>query len=151
RYHRIIIMCDADVDGSHIETLLLTFFFRYAKKLIEHGHIYIAMPPLFKVSYKKDNHYLFSEAELRKVLDDYKNQGVEADKIKVQRYKGLGEMNPEQLWETTMDPANRKIKKIEIADAIEAEKSFSTLMGEEVLPRKQWIIQNAKNVGFLDI
>ncbi|NMC05183.1 MAG: DNA topoisomerase (ATP-hydrolyzing) subunit B [Candidatus Lokiarchaeota archaeon] len=151
RYHRIIIMCDADVDGSHIETLLLTFFFRYAKKLIENGNIYIAMPPLFKVSYKKDSHYLFSEAELRKVLDDYKAQNIEADKIKVQRYKGLGEMNPEQLWETTMDPANRKIKKITIAEAREAEESFSILMGEEVLPRKQWIIRNAKNVGFLDI
>ncbi len=151
RYHRIIIMCDADVDGSHIETLLLTFFFRYARKLIENGHIYIAMPPLFKVSYKKDNQYLFSEVDLRKVLDGYKAQGVEADKVKVQRYKGLGEMNPEQLWETTMDPANRKIKKISIVEAREADESFSILMGEEVLPRKQWIIRNAKNVGFLDI
>ncbi|MBN2149876.1 MAG: DNA topoisomerase (ATP-hydrolyzing) subunit B [Candidatus Lokiarchaeota archaeon] len=151
RYHRVIIMCDADVDGSHIETLLLTFFFRYAKRLIEHGHIYIAMPPLFKISHKKDSQYLFSESELRKVLDEYKAQGVEPDKIKVQRYKGLGEMNPEQLWETTMDPASRKIKKVEIAEAREAEESFSILMGEEVLPRKQWIIRNAKNVGFLDI
>nr|MDO8088197.1 DNA topoisomerase (ATP-hydrolyzing) subunit B [Candidatus Sigynarchaeum springense] len=151
RYHRIIIMCDADVDGSHIETLLLTFFFRYAKKLITQGHVYIAMPPLFKVTYKKDNHYLFSEAELRKVLGDYKAQGIEADKIKVQRYKGLGEMNPEQLWETTMDPANRKLKRVGITIDRDAGESFSILMGEEVLPRKQWIIRNAKNVGFLDI
>src|SRR5271157_158080 len=151
RYHRIIIMCDADVDGSHITTLLLTFFYRYMRKLIENGHIYIAMPPLFKISYKKDNKYVYSDESLKKNLDDYKNQGIESDKIKIQRYKGLGEMNPEQLWETTMDPTVRMIKKVEIKEAQEADQMFSILMGEDVLPRKQWIISNAKNVGFLDI
>nr|MDO8113490.1 DNA topoisomerase (ATP-hydrolyzing) subunit B [Candidatus Sigynarchaeota archaeon] len=151
RYHRIIIMCDADVDGSHIETLLLTFFYRYMRTLIQNGNIFVAMPPLFKISYKKDNQYVYSEIDLKKALEAYKNQGVESDKIKIQRYKGLGEMNPEQLWETTMDPVNRMIKKVEITDGAEADQMFSKLMGEDVLPRKQWIIQNAKNVGFLDV
>lgn len=151
RYHRIIIMCDADVDGSHITTLLLTFFYRYMRKVIENGYVYIAMPPLFKISYKKDSKYLYTDESLKKSLEDYKNQGVESDKIKIQRYKGLGEMNPEQLWETTMNPSVRMIKKVEITEAQEAEQMFSILMGEDVLPRKQWIITNAKNVGFLDI
>jgi DNA gyrase subunit B len=121
------------------------------RKLIENGHIYIAMPPLFKVAYKKDNKYCYTEESLKKYMAEYKSQGVESDKIKIQRYKGLGEMNPEQLWETTMDPSVRMIKKVEIKEAQEADQMFSILMGEDVLPRKQWIIANAKNVGFLDI
>ncbi len=151
RYHQIIIMCDADVDGAHIETLLLTFFFRYMRKLIEQGHIYIAMPPLYKLSYKKDNNYFYSDADLKAKMDVYKQQSIESDKLKIQRYKGLGEMNPQQLWETTMDPSTRMIKKVTIKDAYEADHIFSILMGEEVQPRKQFIIENAKNVKFLDV
>nr|MDO8115880.1 toprim domain-containing protein [Candidatus Sigynarchaeota archaeon] len=151
RYHQIIIMCDADVDGAHIETLLLTFFFRYMRGLLEKGHVYIAMPPLYKLAYKKDNFYLYSDAELKNKMDTFKEQGVDGDKLKIQRYKGLGEMNPEQLWETTMDPSTRMIKKVTIKDAYEADHYFSILMGEEVQPRKQFIIENAKNVKFLDI
>jgi DNA gyrase subunit B len=151
RYHRIIIMTDADVDGAHIETLLLTFFFRYMRRIIEDGHVFVAMPPLYKVSYKKDSEYLYSDDELRMKMDALIAEGVSQEKAKVQRYKGLGEMNPDQLWETTMDPKFRKIKKVTIADAADADRLFSVLMGEDVQPRKQWIIENARNVGFLDI
>jgi DNA gyrase subunit B len=151
RYHRIIIMTDADVDGAHIETLLLTFFFRYMRRIIEDGHVFVAMPPLYKVSYKKDSQYIYSDDELRMKMDALAAEGVSNDKVKVQRYKGLGEMNPDQLWETTMDPKFRKIKKVTIADAVDADHLFSILMGEEVQPRKQWIIENARNVGFLDV
>ncbi|MHA1794379.1 MAG: DNA topoisomerase (ATP-hydrolyzing) subunit B [Promethearchaeota archaeon] len=151
RYHKIIIMCDADIDGAHIATLLLTFFFRYMKGLIERGYVYVAVPPLFKVSYKKREKYVYSEDELKTYLDELKKEGIPVDKIKTQRYKGLGEMNPQQLWETTMNPATRKLKKITIKDALGADNIFSILMGDEVTPRKQFIIQHAKNVTFVDV
>ena len=136
RYGKVIIMADADVDGSHIRTLLLTFFFRFMRPLIEEGHVYIAQPPLFKVAKGKKVYYAFSE-----------NGG----KAEVQRYKGLGEMNPEQLWETTMDPATRTMIKVTMQDAVKADEVFTILMGDKVAPRKEFIEQNAKYVSNLDI
>ncbi len=146
RYHKIIIMTDSDVDGSHISILLLTFFFRYMRELIEKGHVYIALPPLYRLKKGKQSIYVQDDAEKDKVLNDIGKQGVV-----IQRYKGLGEMNPEQLWETTMDPEVRFLKKVTIDDAIEAEKAFSDLMGEDVEPRKKYIQENAVNVVNLDI
>lgn len=140
RYHKIIIMADADVDGSHISTLLLTFFFRYMPQLIENGYVYIAMPPLYKIKYAKKEYFVFSDEERDKVL---KNIGVESGKADVQRYKGLGEMEWKELKETTMDPANRKMKRVQLTDAVEADHIFSTLMGEEVEPRRRFIEENA--------
>ena len=143
RYHKIIIMADADVDGAHIATLLMTFFFRYMPQLVEAGHIYIAMPPLYRVEYKKDRRFVFSDEERDATISEFVSQGATNDKIEVQRYKGLGEMEWKELKETTMDPANRKMKQVSIADAIEADKIFTTLMGEEVDPRRKFIEENA--------
>ena len=142
RYHRIIIMTDADVYGEHIETLILTFFFRHMPEVIRAGHLYIAMPPLFKISAGKDAKYAFTEEE-REVAVKAMSGG--RTNISIQRYKGLGEMNPEQLWETTMNPANRMLKQVNIADAEEADATFTMLMGDEVPPRKHFIQSNAKH------
>ncbi|EED30275.1 DNA topoisomerase (ATP-hydrolyzing) subunit B [Borreliella garinii] len=149
RYHKVIIMADADVDGSHIRTLLLAFFFRYMRDLIENGYIYIAMPPLYKIKYDNRIYYCYDEKEKEKFLDSIETKN--RNNISLQRYKGLGEMNPTQLWETTMDPARRKMRLINIDDAIEAEKIFVTLMGDLVEPRKEFIEQNALNVINLDV
>ena len=148
RYNRIILMTDADVDGAHIRTLLLTFFYRYMKELIEDGHVYIAQPPLFKVSKGKKEIYTYSDAELEKVLQEIGGKDNSTD---IQRYKGLGEMNANQLWETTMDPENRILLKVNIDDAMLADEIFTILMGEKVEPRREFIEQNAKNVVNLDI
>ena len=144
RYHKIIIMTDADVDGSHIRTLLLTFFYRYMQPLVERGHIFIAQPPLYKIQKGKIVKYAYSDDEKKRILD-------ELGEASVQRYKGLGEMNPRQLWETTMNPETRTIIKVDVEDAIEADKIFSILMGEDVEPRKRFIIEHAKEVINLDI
>ena len=146
RYDRIIIMTDADVDGAHIRTLLLTFLYRYMKPLIEHGHVYIAQPPLYQIRKGKKHWYTYSDDELSKKLDE-----VGRDGVTVQRYKGLGEMNPEQLWETTMDPEGRTMLRVEMEDAEEADELFTILMGDKVEPRRQFIEENAKLVRNLDI
>ena len=149
RYHKIIIMADADVDGSHIRTLLLTFFFRYMPQLIENGYVYLAMPPLFKVQHgKKEPIYCYSDAERDAALATF-DEEIRA-KVDVQRYKGLGEMDGKQLWETTMDPSHRKMRVVTIPDAIEADKIFSVCMGEEVEPRRQFIESNSSYAN-LDI
>ena len=140
RYHKIIIMADADVDGSHIRTLLLTFFFRYMPQIIEDGYVYLAMPPLYKVSWNKKEWYVYDDNEKAKVL---KQLGDNAAKASVQRYKGLGEMDGTQLWETTMDPARRKMKRVTIPDVVAADKMFSVCMGEAVEPRRKFIEENA--------
>ena len=149
RYGKIIIMADADVDGSHIRTLLLTFFFRFMRPLIENGHICIAQPPLFKVSRGKQVRYAFSDEELDKCIQELAPDGN--GKCDVQRYKGLGEMDPEQLWETTMNPANRTMLRVSMEDAVKADEIFTILMGDKVAPRKEFIEQNAKYVKNLDI
>lgn len=154
RYHRIIIMCDADSDGNHIKTLLLTLFFRYFKLIIEKGYLYIAKPPLYKIQSGKRIEYAYMEDDKTEVVSDFakQNKGKQKDlKIDIQRYKGLGEMNPDVLWETTMNPENRLLLKVEIEDAREAERIFDVLMGEEVLPRKKFIQTYAKKVKNLDI
>jgi DNA gyrase subunit B len=143
RYHKVVIMCDADVDGSHIVTLILTFFFRYMRPLIENGHIYIASPPLYQVKKGKQFRYCWSEEERKEAVDFYA-QGKETSSVKVQRYKGLGEMNAEQLWDTTMDPTTRILKKVTVDDAINADHIFSVLMGDEVPPRRAFIESHAK-------
>jgi DNA gyrase subunit B len=148
RYHKIIIMADADVDGSHIRTLLLTFFYRYMTELVERGHVYLAMPPLYKISYERKNFYAYDDAEKDRLLA---GSGRDPEKVSIQRYKGLGEMNPDQLWETTMDPDRRNITQIHLEDAVEAERIFSTLMGENVAPRRAFIEENALLVSNLDV
>ncbi len=147
RYHRIVIMTDADVDGQHITTLLLTFFYRHLKPLVEEGYLYIAMPPLYKIQSGKDICYAYDDDDKDKIMTDpkYKN-----NKISLQRYKGLGEMNPQQLWETTMDPEHRLFKQIAVEDAQKADEVFTMLMGNEVLPRKRFIQTNAKKAN-LDV
>ena len=143
RYHKIVIMCDADVDGSHITTLILTFFFRYMKELIEFGYVYIAAPPLYQVKKGKEAEYCWTEAQRENAIQRLKGAGKE-DSVHVQRYKGLGEMNAEQLWETTLNPATRTMKKVTIDNAAEADHIFSMLMGDEVAPRREFIEKNAK-------
>ncbi|HZK33394.1 MAG TPA: DNA topoisomerase (ATP-hydrolyzing) subunit B [Tissierellaceae bacterium] len=147
RYGKIIIMTDADVDGAHIRTLLLTFFFRYMRKLIEEGHVFIAQPPLYRVYRGKKEHYVYSDKELEKTLsDEFDNKNYN-----IQRYKGLGEMNPEQLWETTMNPESRILLKVNIDDAVVADEIFTTLMGDKVQPRREFIEENAKFARNIDI
>jgi DNA gyrase subunit B len=147
RYHKAIIMTDADVDGAHIRCLILTFFYRYMREMIEAGYIYIAQPPLFKLSHGKSNEYAYSDAELQSQL----GQLSASTKYSIQRYKGLGEMNPEQLWDTTMDPAHRTLLQVNLDDALAAEEAFSNLMGDQVEPRKEFIQRHARDVRFLDI
>jgi len=149
RYNKVIIMTDADVDGSHIRTLILTFFFRYLPKLVEEGHIYIAQPPLYKVTYKKQEYYAYDDEELEILSKRFSKDGT--TKIDIQRYKGLGEMNPEQLWGTTMNPETRTLLKISIEEAAAADRTFSILMGGDVEPRRQFIQRNAKYVKNLDV
>jgi DNA gyrase subunit B (EC 5.99.1.3) len=146
RYHHIVIMTDADVDGAHIRTLLLTFFYRYMPKVIEAGYVYIAQPPLFRVSKGKEEKWLYKEDEMKKVAAAMGDKGVS-----VQRYKGLGEMNAQQLWDTTMSPANRIFLQVTIEDAMDANEIFKTLMGKDVEIRKDFIIRHAKEVTNLDI
>jgi DNA gyrase subunit B len=146
RYHKLIIMTDADVDGAHITTLLLTFFYRYMRPLIDEGYVYIAQPPLYKVGKGKQHEYVYSDAELEQKLTD-----IGRDNINIQRYKGLGEMNPSQLWETTMDPETRTLKKVTIDDAVAADRIFTILMGDLVEPRREFIQTHAKEVTNLDI
>ncbi|MBF7081367.1 DNA topoisomerase (ATP-hydrolyzing) subunit B [Desulfallas sp. Bu1-1] len=146
RYHKVIIMTDADVDGAHIRTLLLTFFYRYMRQLIENGYVYIAQPPLYRVRKGKNDYYVFSDHELEQLLNR-----IGREKISIQRYKGLGEMNPEQLWETTMNFDSRTILQVKLEDAIEANHIFSMLMGDKVEPRREFIQENARAVRNLDV
>ncbi|WP_124222999.1 DNA topoisomerase (ATP-hydrolyzing) subunit B [Aquisalibacillus elongatus] len=147
RYHKIVIMTDADVDGAHIRTLLLTFFYRYMRPLIEHGYVYIAQPPLYQIKQNKNLNYVYTDQELDKLLAEL----PKTPKPNIQRYKGLGEMNPEQLWETTMNPEARTLLQVNLEDAMEADEIFEILMGDQVEPRRDFIEQNAKYVQNLDI
>ncbi|MEP0822464.1 MAG: DNA topoisomerase IV subunit B, partial [Ignavibacterium sp.] len=171
RYGKIILMCDADVDGSHIRTLLLTLFFRHMKPLIELGHVYIAQPPLYKVKKGKQEHYAYDEEEREEIVKrlkaekrsakgqqtediaavDEEGAVVRTDGIVISRFKGLGEMNPEQLWATTMNPETRTILQVTIENAADADRTFSILMGDEVEPRREFIEKNAKYVRNLDV
>ncbi len=149
RYHRIIIMTDADVDGSHIRTLLLTFFYRQMYEIVDKGHIYIALPPLYKITKGKEFFYASDEKEKDKAIKSLSKSGTRG--LEVQRYKGLGEMNPEQLWTTTMDPQNRRMMRVDIKDVQDANESFEVLMGDDVEPRREFIDKNALTVKELDI
>lgn len=150
RYHKVIIMTDADVDGAHIRTLLLTFLFRYMKELVELGHIYIAQPPLYKIKAGKEESYVYDDFEKDQLLNRYSKNG-NSGKVELQRYKGLGEMNPDQLWDTTMNPEKRTLLQVTLENAAEADHIFSTLMGDKVEPRRAFIAKNAKEVRNLDI
>jgi DNA gyrase subunit B len=143
RYHKVVIMTDADVDGSHIRTLILTFFFRYMRDLIEQGYVYIALPPLYLLKKGREERYCWNEEE-RDVIIKELSKGGNEDSVGIQRYKGLGEMNPEQLWSTTMDPVRRTLKQVNVESAAEADHLFSMLMGDEVAPRREFIEKNAK-------
>ncbi|HLM83743.1 MAG TPA: toprim domain-containing protein, partial [Candidatus Bathyarchaeia archaeon] len=177
RYHRVIIMTDADVDGSHIRTLLLTFFYRNFEEIIKRGYLYIAAPPLYRISKGKEVHYAYNDEDKAEIIEEFLKKKIEKQKIaakakkkseikeegeeisdeekksgvNVQRYKGLGEMNPSQLWETTMDPANRVMYQVNVEDAVEADKIFNILMGSEVEPRKRFIQAEARSVVNLDV
>jgi len=143
RYHKVVIMTDADVDGSHIRTLILTFFFRYMRELIDQGYVYIALPPLYLLKKGKEERYCWTEEQRDKLIKELAKDGKE-DSVGIQRYKGLGEMNPEQLWSTTMDPVRRTLKRVSVESAVEADHLFSMLMGDEVAPRREFIEANAK-------
>ncbi|MGG3560017.1 toprim domain-containing protein, partial [Peribacillus frigoritolerans] len=147
RYHKIVIMTDADVDGAHIRTLMLTFFYRYMRKIIEYGYIYIAQPPLFKIQQGKKVDYAYNDRELEEIMASLPS----TPKPNLQRYKGLGEMNPEQLWETTMNPETRTLLQVSLKDAAEADETFEMLMGDKVEPRRNFIEENAIYVKNLDI
>ena len=147
RYHRIVIMTDADVDGAHIRTLLLTFFFRYMPELIDAGHLYIAQPPLYRVSSRGNIKYAYDENQLNEIVKQFGGLA----RVNISRYKGLGEMNPEQLWETTMNPENRTMFQVTVENIAEADQTFSMLMGSEVPPRRRFIQTHAKEVRNLDI
>lgn len=148
RYHKIIIMADADVDGSHIRTLLLTFFYRYMTDIVKDGYIYLAMPPLYKISWDKKVQYAYDDSEKEKIMSQIDK---DPDKVNIQRYKGLGEMNPDQLWDTTMNPDTRLMMRVTLDDAVEADRTFTTLMGEHVEPRRKFIEENAIYVSNLDV
>ena len=148
RYHKIIIMTDADIDGSHIRTLLLTFLYRKMPELIMGGYVYIAQPPLYKISKGKKENWVYTDDQKDQLLEEFKEAG---QKVEIQRYKGLGEMNANQLWETTMNKENRTLLKVTISDAVEANLIFSTLMGEDVESRREFIVTNSKFVTNLDI
>ncbi|MEG0321287.1 MAG: toprim domain-containing protein, partial [Oscillospiraceae bacterium] len=150
RYHKVIIMADADVDGAHIRTLLLTFFFRFMRPLIEGGFVYSAVPPLYKLTRGKQSHVAFSDEERDQISAEMRGDNPLA-KVDIARYKGLGEMDPHELWETTMDPEHRILHKFTLGDAIEADETFTVLMGEKVEPRKDFIEKNAQYVVNLDI
>ena len=143
RYDKIIIMTDADVDGSHIDTLIMTLFYRFMPKVIEEGHLYIATPPLYKCTYKKFSEYCYTEQQRQAFIDKYVAGDENSAALHTQRYKGLGEMNPDQLWETTMDPSTRLLKQVTIENAAEADEIFSMLMGDDVEPRREFIEKNA--------
>ena len=145
RYGKIIIMADADVDGSHIRTLLLTFFFRFMKPLVEEGHVYLAQPPLYRITKNKQHYYAYSDPERDKLMEQF-TTGYD-----IQRYKGLGEMDSDQLWETTMNPATRIMLRVEVEDAAAADEAFTILMGDKVEPRREFIEKNAKYVQNLDV
>jgi len=152
RYGKVIIMADADVDGAHIRTLLLTFFFRYMRPLVENGNVYLAQPPLYKLSKKGiEDIYCYTDDDLNEAFKKLEEKGIAREQVNIQRYKGLGEMNPEQLWETTMNPETRTLVKVELEDAIKADEIFTILMGDEIAPRRQFIEANAKYVKNLDI
>ncbi len=152
RYGKVIIMADADVDGAHIRTLLLTFFFRYMRPLVENGNVYLAQPPLYKLSKRgMEDIYCYNDEELSKAYKQIEEKGISRDQVSIQRYKGLGEMNPEQLWETTMDPERRVLVQVSVEDAIKADETFTVLMGDDVGPRREFIEANAKYVKNLDI